>query len=123
MTARRAKIFYGGGNGAQEPALLLHEADPPAASSSIARGALPRQSPAPDPFGPGLSSFGQISVSGLVACPSLSALRLGLHLGLRFHFDLRRGFDLHLGFLGRGLLRSEERRVGKECRSRWAAYH
>jgi hypothetical protein len=29
MTARRAKIFYGGGNGDREPALLLHEADPP----------------------------------------------------------------------------------------------
>src|SRR5437899_11729465 len=24
---------------------------------------------------------------------------------------------------GGGLLRSEERRVGKECRSRWSAYH
>jgi len=25
--------------------------------------------------------------------------------------------------LGRELLRSEERRVGKECRSRWSPYH
>ena len=24
---------------------------------------------------------------------------------------------------GKGLLRSEERRVGKECRSRWSPYH
>ena len=24
---------------------------------------------------------------------------------------------------GEGLLRSEERRVGKECRSRWSPYH
>ena len=24
---------------------------------------------------------------------------------------------------GHGLLRSEERRVGKECRSRWSPYH
>ena len=27
------------------------------------------------------------------------------------------------GFLGLELLRSEERRVGKECRSRWSPYH
>jgi len=25
--------------------------------------------------------------------------------------------------LGKGLERSEERRVGKECRSRWSPYH
>ena len=28
-----------------------------------------------------------------------------------------------LGCGGRGLMRSEERRVGKECRSRWSPYH
>ena len=28
-----------------------------------------------------------------------------------------------IGCAGRGLLRSEERRVGKECRSRWSPYH
>ena len=28
-----------------------------------------------------------------------------------------------MGPLGLGLLRSEERRVGKECRSRWSPYH
>ena len=28
-----------------------------------------------------------------------------------------------LPFLKRDLLRSEERRVGKECRSRWSPYH
>ena len=27
------------------------------------------------------------------------------------------------GFLHLGSLRSEERRVGKECRSRWSPYH
>ena len=30
---------------------------------------------------------------------------------------------LALLFLGLTLLRSEERRVGKECRSRWSPYH
>ena len=29
----------------------------------------------------------------------------------------------HLGDRGKKLLRSEERRVGKECRSRWSPYH
>ena len=28
-----------------------------------------------------------------------------------------------LGIMPTGLLRSEERRVGKECRSRWSPYH
>ena len=27
------------------------------------------------------------------------------------------------GILGAALTRSEERRVGKECRSRWSPYH
>ena len=27
------------------------------------------------------------------------------------------------GTMGRGTARSEERRVGKECRSRWSPYH
>ena len=29
----------------------------------------------------------------------------------------------NLGNAGRGAYRSEERRVGKECRSRWSPYH
>ena len=28
-----------------------------------------------------------------------------------------------LGGIGLGVMRSEERRVGKECRSRWSPYH
>jgi len=31
--------------------------------------------------------------------------------------------DFVARFLGRTLARSEERRVGKECRSRWSPYH
>ena len=31
------------------------------------------------------------------------------------------GFDLNFAQIG--LIRSEERRVGKECRSRWSPYH
>ena len=37
------------------------------------------------------------------------------------------GYDYFLRFIGRfpdvSTLRSEERRVGKECRSRWSPYH
>ena len=32
-------------------------------------------------------------------------------------------FLLHADFVGATQLRSEERRVGKECRSRWSPYH
>src|SRR5256885_11298294 len=32
-------------------------------------------------------------------------------------------FTVRLGFNRSGNLRSEERRVGKECRSRWSPYH
>ena len=36
------------------------------------------------------------------------------------HYDLKFCLDCHLAGLR---LRSEERRVGKECRSRWSPYH
>ena len=35
------------------------------------------------------------------------------------HELLKLAYDSYLA----GLLRSEERRVGKECRSRWSPYH
>ena len=37
-----------------------------------------------------------------------------MHVHVRFCFDLRST---------KGFSRSEERRVGKECRSRWSPYH
>ena len=33
------------------------------------------------------------------------------------------GIGQNLILLDEGLIRSEERRVGKECRSRWSPYH
>ena len=33
------------------------------------------------------------------------------------------GFYVSLAVMLSGLVRSEERRVGKECRSRWSPYH
>src|SRR3712207_9064702 len=38
-----------------------------------------------------------------------------------FHYCLFQ--DRHQGKVEEKLLRSEERRVGKECRSRWSPYH
>ena len=36
-------------------------------------------------------------------------------------FAQKINFEFHNGITG--ILRSEERRVGKECRSRWSPYH
>ena len=43
------------------------------------------------------------------------------HLSDMEHVRTRPG--MYIGRLGDGNLRSEERRVGKECRSRWSPYH
>ena len=40
-------------------------------------------------------------------------------LKTQISFPTRRSSDLG----GRRIIRSEERRVGKECRSRWSPYH
>src|SRR6266487_4049158 len=52
--------------------------------------------------------------------------QLEIRLHLNEPFWVRYGgwlaATLH-GDLGTSLVRSEERRVGKECRSRWSAYH
>ena len=42
---------------------------------------------------------------------------------LEGHCCLRLEIPLHFLNLGRYAERSEERRVGKECRSRWSPYH
>ena len=50
---------------------------------------------------------------------------LALFVVILFHAVLKsfQGFALGAGDLFRDLNRSEERRVGKECRSRWSPYH
>src|SRR5690349_23188059 len=50
------------------------------------------------------------------------ANRLILHRGKLFPPRCASGFPIQT-HLGRISQRSEERRVGKECRSRWSAYH
>src|SRR5687767_15202149 len=43
--------------------------------------------------------------------------------GVGGHPDLMQGDGLHPAAAAQDKLRSEERRVGKECRSRWSPYH
>src|SRR5690554_7384627 len=69
----------------------------------------------------------QTSAGLLLPLGLLSGLALGNNAG---RFATHVGFATFLGqthlalaLLEPGFLRSEERRVGKECRSRWAPYH
>src|SRR3712207_4101594 len=66
------------------------------------------------------------------AAPEARIVVCGATGGHKATVDLRRVFAMRLDILGatmgsaadlRSLLRSEERRVGKECRSRWSPYH
>ena len=56
----------------------------------------------------------------------LSAQQLSIHFGMR---PILQQADFYLedhdkvGIVGLNGARSEERRVGKECRSRWSPYH
>src|SRR5216683_4718515 len=54
----------------------------------------------------------------LLAFPSY--VRSALEALTRYHFDPN---ETYANFIERVKLRSEERRVGKECRSRWSPYH
>ena len=48
------------------------------------------------------------------------------HGALRWQWSwsiMMKGVMEHCDYRGHGALRSEERRVGKECRSRWSPYH
>ena len=40
-----------------------------------------------------------------------------------FSYQLLQGYDFYHLYQHQGVKRSEERRVGKECRSRWSPYH
>ena len=57
-------------------------------------------------------------MSNFMKVSSESAPRVELHekLGLT-------GAEISINTIGAGESRSEERRVGKECRSRWSPYH
>ena len=55
---------------------------------------------------------------------SFFAAIIGAFLLVRLAFDFLYGFDFFRNWLdAMSKARSEERRVGKECRSRWSPYH
>src|SRR5256885_14604054 len=69
------------------------------------------------------------TVKGLTQ-QALEELGVGLLLANTYHLYLRPGHELisrmgglHQFMAWPGGIRSEERRVGKECRSRWSPYH
>ena len=83
-------------------------------------------------FGADLLSFTAHKINGPQGCGALySRSRKSLHPviggGSQEH-GFRGGTENLIGIMGFGLavdirMRSEERRVGKECRSRWSPYH
>ena len=68
----------------------------------------------PQIFDLGLSSFYLVLVSGLVT---------GIIIGLFYNIITKEKMSRELMLNSASLYRSEERRVGKECRSRWSPYH
>ena len=74
-----------------------------------------------DNFNLVLRNGGTLYIDGGKPAPGLFATSLA---NLRsvvptVYFNVPRGFDMLIA----ALRRSEERRVGKECRSRWSPYH
>src|SRR3989441_2457900 len=71
------------------------------------------------PFGRGKTS----PVAAAYAAPGVAAVLAdpGPHLGRIYELTGPRSQDMH--GVAREFSRSEERRVGKECRSRWSPYH
>src|SRR3712207_6755118 len=63
-----------------------------------------------------VSSIGAVLVGYLVLADNLDSLSLDT-------LDSIRRQPAHLTLVSLGVVRSEERRVGKECRSRWSPYH
>src|SRR5574341_1901427 len=80
-------------------------------------------------IGPSSTHRQMLAIAGiaLVAVVVLSARAAYVLTGdasaLRDYLSLRRSPARRRGELGSAHFRSEERRVGKECRSRWSPYH
>ena len=67
-----------------------------------------------------LNSLGVVAEAVLPLGPGLTALTGETGAGKTM---IVAGLGLLLGARADALCRSEERRVGKECRSRWSPYH
>src|SRR5271166_1625485 len=59
-------------------------------------------------------------VTGVQTCALPIFLEILIGLGIDFGIHLISRYDEERTY---GMARSEERRVGKECRSRWSPYH
>src|SRR3712207_9393692 len=106
--ARRPVLYVGGGvlkaQATAELAQLVELTGAPVVTTLMARGAFPDSHP---------QNLGMPGMHGNVtAVTALQKADLLVALGARFD-------DRVTGQLSR----SEERRVGKECRSRWSPYH
>ena len=66
------------------------------------------------------ANIGNSAVSSNVE-EELKKLHTSVHYGADTMMDLSTGGDIHT--IREAIIRSEERRVGKECRSRWSPYH
>src|SRR2546422_1173460 len=66
-----------------------------------------------------------VAVTGVQTCAlPISLEQASLEREVKVNGDLYANLrQKHQEFLIRGAERSEERRVGKECRSRWSPYH
>src|SRR3712207_9523429 len=101
------------------------------AEEQIARGGAERESMAGGP--PSESQSEQYSLAKILGIWALAAAPMGILgwmgwivsplLASNFGLDPVGVFVTRLVLLTLGLVRSEERRVGKECRSRWSPYH
>jgi len=70
---------------------------------------------APSPAELSLGGRGGITIVGDIFPPLSAGRRIGMRM-----MTIQR---LAIARIMRFLIRSEERRVGKECRSRWSPYH
>jgi len=115
LTPLRSKVFY-----LMEAYTASEEKGSMTVTVAGANGAQLTKTPAvPITVAAGGSVLrGQLDLTGLP--PGTYTLNADVKLGEK---NVRRSANLVMADLGDALERSEERRVGKECRSRWSPYH
>ena len=99
---------------ASRPLWLLAETGTPFTHIPVIQSYRLKDASAPDaPLNTTSASFLAVNPQGLIPVLVIGDLVLTESLAITLHLAKAHG----------GLLRSEERRVGKECRSRWSPYH